>query len=58
VRLGDHVHVRFFSGKREDWGHGKNGDLCFRVEEWESFQRCFNDHFDDHVTIILEDGKP
>jgi hypothetical protein len=55
-RLGGHIHVRFFSGQHKRVTHGKNGDLTFRAEEWESFLRCFGDHGPDTTEIFPEDG--
>ncbi len=53
-KRGGHVHVRMFSAPRDNATHGKNGDLCFRESEWESFLRCFNDHGDDKTLILPE----
>lgn len=38
VRLGDHVHVQFFSGS--DAGMGMNGVLVFSAPEREAFRGC------------------
>ena len=52
---GEHVHVRVFSSTHSNLTHGKNGDLCFRKDEWESFLRCFQDRGTDTITVLPED---
>lgn len=37
---GGYVHVRAFSGKARNMTHGKNGDLCFDLEEWTALLQC------------------
>lgn len=54
---GAHVHVRVYSAPTENQTHGKNGDLVFREDEWESFLRCFNDRGEDRITVLPEDGE-
>lgn len=57
-KRGAHVHARLFSADHETMTHGKNGDLCFRIQEWEAFLRCFDSKRLDQVVVIPEDGKP
>ena len=54
-RLGAHVHVRLFSASRAELTHGKNGDLCFREEEWDAFLQCFSDTRGHDITVVPEE---
>lgn len=57
-QLGGHVHVRVFSAADTRLTHGKNGDLCFRPDEWEAFLKCFQDRHTDTITVLPEDNDP
>lgn len=35
---GGHVHIRVFAGPSADTTHGKCGDLCMTVAEFEDFK--------------------
>ena len=39
--LGGHVHIRVFGSLQFSDSMPKAGDLCFRVEEWESLRPMF-----------------
>lgn len=41
---GGHTHVSIFSGKTPG-GLGKNGDVCFRNEEWAAFREVLTSNW-------------
>jgi hypothetical protein len=57
-KQGAHIHVRLFAATRENTTHSHCGKLIFAEAEWEAFLRCFNDHGEDRVVVIPEDGEP
>ena len=57
-RQGHHVHARLFAANIEGGGFAMNGALVFREVEWRAFLRCFDNSFEDTVTLISEDDQP
>lgn len=47
---GGHVHCRVFSGKASNMTHGKNGDLVFDVQEWETVKPAL-----ELIAEVIED---
>jgi hypothetical protein len=52
--MGGHVHASFFSGTARDTVHGKNGDLVFTLDEWETFRKLLA-HLPDIIRARLRD---
>lgn len=57
-KRGEHIHARMFFATTEDATFDRNCLMIFLEPEWESFQRCFQGHGADRVTILPDDGEP
>lgn len=54
---GGHVHMKVFAGKSSNMTHGKCGDLCMTMEEFEDFRRWFQ-RAECEFVKILRIGNP